>query len=303
MRRIYSILMACVFGALLAGCATALPVDEVRQANAAYDAAAAAGAPLLDELAIAERQAALKGAQTGDVLRDDDLVVPLTLDVKDAASFASIGDPPSTAIQRRGLKVVGAYFDVLEILAEGRNIDEAKAQIQVLASDVAGLATLATGGASLAVGPIISALNPIIEAAARTQNAQELRRLVLEGAKPVEDLIVALKTSSPQIFTVLITESESAATGPLLENKPARRAELLKIVAYRVSVANYAVLLEQLRVAFRSLVSAVQSPSRVTLSSLSATANELLIAAESVRRAYAILRRPGATGSSGEIMP
>jgi hypothetical protein len=293
MNHIVWIIRICCIAAALSGCAATLPVQQVRQASAAYDAAAAAGAPLLDELAIAERRASMRTASsTTRTLKDGDLTVLLTFDVKRASSFASIGEPESTAAQRRGVRIVGAYFDVLEALAEGRNIEEAKARIQTLAANVAGLAALATGGAAVVVAPLVEALGPLIEAAARAENAEELRRLVLDGAKPVDDLIGRLIDSAPGIYAVLIAEPESAAEGPLFDNRQARRAELVKIAGYHVTVANYVVLLEHLRTTFGALVAAVRAPTPVTLSSLVATSNELLIQAESVRRAYALLRRP-----------
>ena len=65
MKHIHGILGLCFFSALITGCATSLPVQEVRQVSAAYDAAAAAGGPLLDELAIAERRAELRAPPDG----------------------------------------------------------------------------------------------------------------------------------------------------------------------------------------------------------------------------------------------
>ena len=297
--RIHFIAAVGCLTAVLAGCATTMPVQEVRQASAAYDAAASAAAPLLDDLAVAERRAARRvaAAQKKDTLREGDVTALLTFDAQAAASFASIGEPRSTATQRRGLKVVGSYFDVLEVLAEGSNIEEAKARIQTLAGNVAGLAALVTGGTSALVAPVVAALGPIIDAAARAENEEELRRLVLEGAKPVDDLLGRLIDSTPAIYGVLINESETAAEGALADNKAARRAELLKISGYHVALANYVVLLEQLRVSLEALVTAVRTPSRVTLTSLTATTNELLIQAESARRAYGLLRSPGGAGN------
>src|SRR5262245_15190355 len=60
MKHIRGIFSLCCIAALLAACATTLPVQEVRQVSAAYNAAAGAAAPLLDELAIAERRAELR---------------------------------------------------------------------------------------------------------------------------------------------------------------------------------------------------------------------------------------------------
>jgi len=282
---------------LLAGCATTLPVQEVRQVSAAYDAASAAGAPLLDELAIAERRAELSTPpENVRTLTSGDVTAFLSFNPRAAASLASIGDPARTAAQRRGLRVVGAYVDVLEVLAEGRNIEEAKARLQTLASNVAALAALASGGAAVAVAPVLSALGPILDAAAQASNADELRRLVLEGAQPVDDLIGKLIDSSGGMYQVLIEEPRRAATNTFSQNKEAQRAEIVKIAGLQVAMANYVVLLEQLRITFAALVAMVRSPSRITLASVTASSNELILEAEAARRAYALIRRPAAIG-------
>jgi hypothetical protein len=285
--------------ATIAACTSNLPREEVRQANAAYDAAAAAGAPLLDELAIADRRlaqnAARARAQDGEKLTADGYTVLLTFDRREAANIASIGEPLSVTQQRRGLKVVGDYFRVLDILAEGRNIETAKAQLQMLAGSIAGLAAVATGGAAAALAPVAGELGQVIDAAARAENAQELRRLVLEGAEDVDRLILALEDSGPAIFDVLKAAPRRAFN--TLEDPQAQRGELEKIAAYRVAVANYVVLLEQLRATLKALVATVQTPdSSATLSSLLAVSTDLELQAEAVRRAYATLRQPAPGG-------
>ena len=302
MKHIHGILGLCFLSALITGCATTLPVQEVRQVSAAYDAAAAAGGPLLDELAIAERRGELRVPPADlDPFTADGLTVFRSFNPDLASSFASIGEPRRTAAQRRGLKVVGAYIDVLVILAEGKNIDEAKARIQILATNVAGLAGLFTGGISTVAAPVVKALDPIIERAARAQNAEELRRIVLEGEKPIDELLVSLIDSSREIYILLIDESRTAATRTHTQNKPAQRAEMLKIAAYHVETLNYVVLLRQLRVTFAALATVVREPSPVTLASLNASSNELLLTSESVRRAYAIFRRPSAANVALEV--
>jgi hypothetical protein len=285
--------------ATIAACTSNLPREEVRQANAAYDAAAAAGAPLLDELAIADRRlaenAARARAQDGEKLTADGYTVLLTFDRSEATNIASIGEPLSVTQQRRGLKVVGDYFRVLDILAEGRNIETAKAQLQMLAGSIAGLAAVATGGAAAALAPVAGALGQVIDAAAQAENAQELQRLVLEGADDVDRLILALEDSGPAIFDVLKAAPRRAFN--TLEDPQAQRGELEKIAAYRVAVANYVVLLEQLRATLKALVATVQTPdSSATLSSLLAVSTDLQLQAEAVRRAYATLRQPALGG-------
>jgi hypothetical protein len=302
MKHIHGILGLCLVNALITGCAATLPVQEVRHVSAAYDAAAAAGGPLLDDLAIAERRAELRAPPDGvSAFTAGDVTVFMTFKPAVAASLASIGDPARTAQQRRGLKVVGAYVDVLEVLAEGRNIEEAKARIHTLGANIAGLAALATGGTSLLTQPLQAAFGPILDAAARARNAEELRELALRGEKPIDDLLVRLIESSEPIYAVLIDEPRRAATITLTQNKPAQRAELMKIAAYQVAVGNYVVLLEQMRVTLSTLADVVRSRSRSTLAALSTNTNELLVQAHAIRRAYAVLRNPAGAGSVMEV--
>jgi hypothetical protein len=135
----------------------------------------------------------------------------------------------------------------------------------------------------------------VIDAAARAENAQELKRLVLEGADDVDQLISALQASGPAMFDVLKAAPRRAFN--MVEDPQAQRGELEKIAAYRVAVANYVVLLEQLRTTLKALVAAVRTPSSgATLGSLSAASTDLLVQAEAVRRAYAALRQPAAGG-------
>lgn len=297
--------VAALLAALLASCTPALPREEVRRATAAYDATAAAAAPIFDEVALADRRAAATAAAFAapeeDVLTEGELRVVLTFDPANASSLATIGEPVSVARQRRGLEVVGQYFEVLTVLAEGRNIGEAKIQLQVLAGGIAGLAALTMGGAAIPLTAAVAALGPIVDEAARVQNSEELRRLVLEGADKVDALIAALQGSSGAMFKVLKAEPEAAAEGPLRENPAARRTELERIKGYQVALANYVVLLDQLRATLHALVAAVRAPgSAVSLASLSAASSNLLIQAEAARRAYAIVRRPGpANGVTG----
>src|SRR5688572_1699655 len=109
MRHIRRFFGLCCISALLGGCATTLPVQEVARVGAAYDAAAAAAAPLLEELAVAERRAEVRAApSTASPFTAGGLTVFRSFDPAKAAVWASIGEPASTAAQRRGLKVVGA---------------------------------------------------------------------------------------------------------------------------------------------------------------------------------------------------
>jgi hypothetical protein len=120
-------------------------------------------------------------------------VVPQKFDPELAAYFSILGDPVLTASLRRGLRAVGDYFQLLTVLAEGRNIEEAKAQITAIAGSVAGLATLATAGAAAPLAGIVGELGPLIEQWATARNAEELRRLVVQGEPKVDALLVTMQ--------------------------------------------------------------------------------------------------------------
>lgn len=278
---------------MLAACPQNIPRQEVQQASQAYAAFDATAEPILNGLAIAARQLgarnAIAGAADADRLVIGDLRVKLTFNPNQAQYFSSIGEPESVAELRRGLRVAGDYFKTLVILAEGENIPQAKEQIQALAGSLAGLAALATGGAALPLGGVVAALGPLIEQAAQAQNAQELRRLILEGAQPVDALLQALEAASPAMYQVLKATPERAATGPLVGNALAQRTELEKIATFNSLLSDYVVLLRQVRIALKSLVAVVRQPnSNQSLASLAAASTNLLIDAKAASRAFDI---------------
>jgi hypothetical protein len=74
--------------------------------------------------------------------------------LEDAPYFSNLGDPPATRAFRTGVVVLGKYSEVLLILAEGRNVDAAKVQIQSLGTSIAaGLALVP--GAQVAAGVVV----------------------------------------------------------------------------------------------------------------------------------------------------
>ena len=62
----------------------------------------------------------------------------------DTYYYSELADPPATRVFRHALAAVGDYTILLVLLAENRNLDEAKAQIQVLAGNLGG--ALASSG-------------------------------------------------------------------------------------------------------------------------------------------------------------
>lgn len=281
---------------LTLGCAANVPRQELQQATSAYEAVAASSEPLLVELAAAERRNYVDGLEPADVLRQEDVVVPRRFHPARAAYFSVIGEPALTAAVRRGLGVTGAYFRTLSVLAEGGDLEAAKAQLRVLSHSVAALATTATGGAAAPMGVAALALEPLVDRWALAESAAELRRLVAEGAPKLDELLAGMQEASAAMYRTLKTAPENAAEGALLENPGARRAALLQIAEYNVMVSNYVQLLGGLRDATRSLAAAALAPdSGVTLASLAATSQSLLTDAQVASRAIAVVRARGVT--------
>ena len=273
------------------GCAPSIPHDQVQRANAAYEAVSARSESMLIELSIAERRTYIRTLANGGAPRDGDIIIPTTFDPKTAAYFSTIGDPVLTTSVRRSLGIVGDYFKLLATLADGRNVDEAKAQINSLAASVAGVVTLATGGTALPIVAIADKLTPLIEQWAEAKDAEELRRLVLEGEPIVKSLIASLQSASVTMYETLTRESMRAVRTTLADNPAARHTAFVQMAESNILVADYVVLLGKLSDTLSALASAVRSPeSPLALSSLAASADSVLIQARAASGAIALIK-------------
>lgn len=308
-----SVLPMLAMLAFTCGCATTpAPVDQIRYFQQAFNAVNTVGQPLLDDLAlaeraqgrdVAERRAKLKADGKGESCPPDDAVWMLAGDGKsgfingfclgDASYFTDISDPPATERLRGGLRVVERYADVLAALAEGRNLEQALGQVDALGQDVSSLLALAGGAGSLALAPVLSALRPLLESAGRQASAAEARRLILEGAPQVTQLIGTVKRAAPEMFRTLI-EAPALRAGKraLAASLP---SELALIDARRVGVAQYVVLLDKLQAAWEATVNAARQPDSARLPALVARSAELRADADAVRKGLAALRAAAAS--------
>ncbi|WP_144186882.1 hypothetical protein [Elioraea rosea] len=275
----------------LAACGPSIPREQVQRANAAYEAVAGRSDAMLANLSVAERRTYLRTLAATGAPRDGDIVVPTVFDPTSAAYFSSVGDPVLTASLRRGMGLVGDYFKLLVMLAEGRPVEEAKGQINALAGSVAGLITVATGGAALPLAALARQLGPLIDGWGRAQNGEELRRLVLEGEPIVREQIAAMQAASTAAYETLTREPMRAVRTTLADNDAARRAAFVQMAEAQVLVADYVVLLDKLAQTLTALAAAVRNPgSPPTLASLSASADSALIQARAAEGAIAILK-------------
>jgi hypothetical protein len=278
---------------LLGACAPTVPRAQLQQASTAYDAVAAASGNLLTELAVAERRNFMQDLPDNRSLQEGDVVVPLQFDAQDAGYYGTVGDPVLTASVRRGLRVTGDYFKLLTILANGQGIDQALAQISALANSIGGIAALGTGGtAAPIIGVVVNGLQPLVRQWAEAKDMAELRRLVLEGAPKIDELLQQLEKSSSSIYRTLISQPRSTALRT--DDKIARRSAILTISADVAMVANFVNLIGALREALAALIDVVRDPaSGATLEALSASSNELLVQAQAAVRTVEIIRARG----------
>ena len=313
--RLIGVACRCVVmgGALiLAGCATQAPVDQIKYFSQAFTAVNTVGQPLLDDLAIAERnhgrqiaERRAKGEKgpndkAPEECRQDKLAWRTAPDGKsgvidgfcivDAGYYADIGDPPSTAALRAGLDLIERYADTLSSLAEGRNVEQALSQVDALGKEVDGLLGLAGGVPAIALAPVLGVLKPFLDKAARQANAAEARRLILEGAPQVTRLIAALRQAAPPLFNNIIRPSTERITRPVQGGSIT--IDIARIEAYRASVSQYVVLLNRLEKAWENTVDAAKSPlaTQGRLAALVSASAELRKDADTVRRGLAKLR-------------
>ena len=300
--------LALLAATLLAGCATA-PVEQIKYFSQAFNTVNTLGQPLLDDLALAERtqgqQIAVRRAQNKSRVGIDECPpgefpwveaasgkqgIIRGFCLRDAAYFSVLSDPPATASMRGALLVIERYADVLSALAEGRNVEGAVGQLDALAKNVTGLLGIAGE-----IAPALSALQPILESAAKQANAAEAKRLILEGAPKVTALIAALRRAVPAMFKTLIEAPDARLTSAAASDPALAAVDVVRIDAYRTTVANYVVLLGKMQTAWDLTVAAANSPPGVgRLAALIQQTAELKGDAEAARKALAILRSGGA---------
>lgn len=284
--------------ACLTACASAPPVAQVRAFANATDAFNAASQPLLDELAVAERERASRLIRTPTAGTKNVLDVPLPgggqrrllldLPIDDVLAIATVGDPPGTAELRVGVATLKRYADVLTLLAENRNLEATRAELAVLGGRLANLGALFPGGVAAPglVQPALSALSPLIDSAVKTQNAAETKRLVLDAAPKVHAVNEALRKSAEPVFQTL---SSGPRANIVLGGDP--RSSIAKVEGYRVALANWLVLLSEIDQATNQLAVAIASPeSMASMASLTEMSTSVAVSAEAARRALAVVR-------------
>jgi len=211
--------------------------------------------------------------------------------IGDSYYYSELADPPATATFRRSLAAIDSYTQVLLILAEGRNIEIAQAEVQSLAANVGSVLDLAGGsGVGTALTGLSSALQPLLGFAAQHENAKELARNVKTVSPQAIALIAELRNAAPALFRTLTERSLARMNTQGLTSADIAKVEAARIEAYRAAVSNYVVLLDEYQRLLTHLVDSYDSKGSITLSGLTQRSAELSAQADAWRRTYSALR-------------
>jgi hypothetical protein len=312
------LLVLAICAALLAaGCAGA-PRAELTRLQAAMATTRAAADPLFDDLAIAERRvgttttlAEARGAgaagapptPSGCIARwtgERSTGFVGVLCPEHIPFESGIGDPPATASLRCGLAALTDATTALLALAENRNLDEARAQVEGLTGALSGFVQAAaapfgpTSGAQAVLtllGPVAAQLQPLIGQIVAANNAERVRRLILDDEQRFVALVRGLRGAVPAMNQMFVADFEQR----IAFATPAQRAALVADGArtmngYRRLLSDYARLLDGVDAAWVATVAAAREPERVDLAAINAALGEARTAAETVRRAQAAFR-------------
>jgi hypothetical protein len=125
---------------------------------------------------------------------------------------------------------------------------------------------------------------------ASAASAEQERAVIVKAQDDVAVLILALRNAAPSLFDALTQGAQDQIEH---EDHPAP-SEAGQIEAYRVTVATYVVLLDQLNDAWRQLVTAAKQPSNpVSLANLTQASAQIAADAAIVRQSLAQLRQGG----------
>ena len=297
---------------VLAACATA-PVEEIRQFKSSLDNLDGAATPLLDDLAVAERQnwqriralearAGDAGGAAGEctaqgISGPDGLVLVSSFCGDDARYISALDDPPATARLRRGIGTVNAFSTALVALVDGSHAEAGADEVIRLGSEITGLlgaagAGPAGAGANMVLGGnVLAPLRPIVDRLAVIADHAQAKELILENEAAVGGLIDGLEAAVPKVFNLLIANDvvKWARQGPGLPVAEAE-ADIARVEGYRRLLADYALLLDRSRRAWHAAVGAARTETPVSIGSLAGLAGEIRKDAEAVRRSQAEFR-------------
>ena len=318
-RRLWHGLAMAMLATQLAACASTAGLQEFRSYRTAFDNANAASDQILDELAIAEREAAHRLIAAG---RDPVAAQPpATPTSRTAAStIKSVGfdqqfylidvpyqtdlvDPPGTAAIRRSLRAVAHFNDTVLAYGEGRGLDELKANASLVATQSAGAATAVAAalGSTIALPGLPAALgllNEGMDLALQAASRAAFRDAVVAHQPDVEAILAGVRDTAPTVFSLLTRNIADTAKDLRDEGRQAEAdAAVARLEGYRKLLSSWVVMLDQSRAALAAAVSAIQSPDQaMALADFAQGAADLRVRAARIEQLFVELRRGAPQG-------
>ena len=271
--------------ALLTAACTQLPRAEFQAYRDAFSAAQTASAPIMESYGVRERAATL------DVLKEErDFSTYGYFDdfqPSDVVAASSLGLPPGADAADRAFRAITRYNDALVALADNRNIDEARTQLEQLTSNLTGIAPqLAPAEAPIkaAANLLVSALAPAIEA----DNREVFKERVIDGYPHVIELIRILRGLTPHQYELITASARARWQDASAADRPAIVQE---VNGWHRVFADYVFLLNAMEARLGQLKRAVEEPrSQALLAQAVSGSADLRAYAESLRRSIAELR-------------
>jgi hypothetical protein len=319
---------------LAAACASTAGLPEFRVYQATFDRALATSDQILDELAVAERQSALRlvakgkepvvdveavagalagGGATGASVTTDPRTPERIIEaggfdekfyVRDAVYVAELGDPPGTAAIRRALRSVADFNDVVLAYGEGRALDELKAQAAVLAAESrsalqAASLVVGTGLSTTGLGPALGIVREGADVALQAASREAFRDAVVALQPNVDAILVDIRDTTPTIFSFLTRDlADSAKDLRDADQQAAADAAVARIEAYRRLISNWVIMLEETRAALAATVAAITGPREqsAALADLARSVGDIGARSARINTLLVELRRGGPPG-------
>ena len=255
-----------LFSVVLSSCVNA-PIEETRSFEQSATIVKSASDVLYDQLALAERNTSIR-------IIEKEPGSAFNFKVANAYYYSTLGDPPTTSQFRTAIGIIGNYAILMRSLVDGSANEVSRVHILAIAKDLSALSSQPQLRAAAV------ALTPIIDRLLLVRSQAEAKRIALEGAPVVSDLVGALRDATPAMFKLLL--ADTARNSGI--NSP-------KLREYKVALSNYVVVLDRLQNSFNNLVEAYRNPSNpATLAALAQATGALQSDVDSLRKALAAAR-------------
>lgn len=281
--------------AALAGCVSARGLAEFRLYRSTYEAAEVTVRAILDEFEGVERERSLNLARTIGLTpirvrelkieskSDSEFSAALNLMTQEGAARISANGgfddrfhpidsvyhatnqaPPATASFRRAFAAIGSYNEILAAYAEGRALDELKAQTEGLASSIGALAeALGAGsdllGIALPGGSLVSTGLGIVTTALEAGTRQAFRDEIVRLEPVIDDTLQTMRDASPHMFGLFTSKLRGEAKDAPAGSKE-RAMAIEAIEAYRTVMSNWVVALSATEDALQGVIVAIRAP-------------------------------------------